>query len=111
MPTYSPEQNDEQAAEVLGTTLEGLTEPERLGVVVAQAYGNALYERDQARDMAMALEQENAALRKVLDETLAAWPTTTWAQDAALKERAEQAYAAIGAVGSPETPDTSGDAR
>lgn len=91
--------------------LEGLNEAERLGLIVGATLGNALYERDQARRIAVTLEQENAALRKVLDETLAAWPTTTWAQDAALKDRAVQAYQSIGALESPETPDSPQDGR
>ena len=93
--------NDAQAAEVM-ETLEGLNEPERLGIVVAQAYGNALYERDQARAIAVALEQDLAKALRALRYAVEKWPETTWAQDTLVQENLKHV---LDALESPETPD------
>lgn len=84
--------------------VDALTEPERLGLMVAAAYGTALAERDQARDLL-------ADALVLVDDLLAAWPESTWAADsfrkASLEDRRAnlvQAIEAAQAVDSDETP-------
>lgn len=75
-------------------TVEGLTAPEQLGMVVAAAYGTALAERDQAV----------AELRHLLD----VFPQTGWAAEMVAYDKARawlEEYDQCQAVGSPETPE------
>lgn len=107
----------ETVAEALDTMaqvppgMEDLTEAERLGLVVGAAYGQALAERDQARAIAVHLEQENAHLRDLLAYAVQEWPDTTWAADSHAKDTLVQAIQNAGALESPETPETSRSAQ
>lgn len=74
-----------------------LSQAEQLGILVGSAYGTALAERDKARAIAVALEQDLAQAERVLleaEELLAAavlrLDETTWAVDSALAGRVRE---------------------
>lgn len=85
----------------------GLNEAERLGLVVGAAYGTALAERDQARALAVRLEQDLGYALEALEKAAAAWPETSWASDSQNKDRLVQAIQNLKALESPETPESS----
>ena len=95
---------DEKPQPLTAEQAEALTEPERLGILVAGAYGAALAERDQARNLL-------ADAIVLVDDLLEAFPETTWAADSfrksALEDRRASLVQAIQdaqAVDSDETP-------
>lgn len=63
-----------EAAYGAAMTAPDLGDPERLGVIVGQAYGTALAERDQARQIAEAIAGQFAEALTHLDHVLAAVP-------------------------------------
>lgn len=74
---------------------EEFTEAQSLGLVVASAMTQAHRERDQARELAVRLEQDLARALEALDATVAAWPETSWAQDSLAKEKAQEVLAEL----------------
>lgn len=93
-----------QMDEPLPPELAHLNEAERLGLVVGAAYGQALAERDQARNIAATLEQQLAKALETIRYALKNWPETTWATDSLVQENVK---AWLEALESPETPETS----
>lgn len=82
----------------------GLSEAERLGLIVGAAYGGALADRDKARDLCVRLEQEAAeAARHIRALCEVVRRSSTWAHDTAVADSAERF---LNALESPETPET-----
>lgn len=79
-------------------------DPERLGLIVGAAYGNALAERDQARDLAATLGARLAEALTHLEAVLAASPVvSTFAHDDDTLTSARQFLAdAVESSGTPE---------
>lgn len=73
------------------TAEDDLNPAEQLGVLVGAAYGTALAERDVARRIAVALEQDLAQAEAHLAQLVAIVVNagTTWAHDAAALEAAQ----------------------
>lgn len=90
----------------MSEAVDDLTEAERLGLIVAAAYGTALAERDAARTIAVTLEQELAETRRHLSAVIAVLWTrgTTWAGDTRVLTEATEFLNA--AVDSPLTRPT-----
>lgn len=84
--------------------VDNLNDAERMGLMVAAAYGTALAERDQARDLL-------ADALVLVDDLIREWPETTWAADnyrvETMKDRRKNLVQAIQdaqAVDSEATP-------
>lgn len=94
------------AENTLEADADDLGPAERLGLAVGAAYGAALADRDQARDMAVALEGQLAEAIRLLDLAVHHWPETTWAADSKALEDLVQGIENLKAVESPENPQT-----
>jgi len=68
---------------------EEFTEAQSLGLVVASAMTQVTAQRDQAREMAAALEESLERALGALGDAIVAWPETSWAKDALGRERAQ----------------------
>lgn len=73
----------------VGGDSTGLTEAESMGVIVAAAMAAALNERDQARELAVRLEQELAESERHLKAMVEIVGTSTWAADTRTREQAQ----------------------
>lgn len=76
---------------------------ERLGIMVGAAYGTALWERDQARDVADRLAAQLSEGLRHLDSVLKDLPTSSFAGTNDDREAARAWLAAT--VGSSDTPE------
>lgn len=84
---------------------DNLTEAERLGIVVGMAYGNAIADRDIAREMHAAAEQELTELLQAARDVLALdlVKNPTFAHDEDALARLEALCNPVPVVDSPHT--------
>jgi hypothetical protein len=91
-PVQENEMNPQQITEVSATVdtglnqddLDGMTEAERLALVVGAAYGKALADRDEARAMAAHAIARLAEARAFLGKVVPILRDSTWATDSSL---------------------------
>lgn len=101
--------NTEQITEVSTTVdtglsqddLDGMTEAERLALVVGAAYGKALSERDQARAQFEVTLDDLVKARRLLEKVVPILEDSTWATDSAL---AGSIQAFLDGLDSEQTP-------
>lgn len=71
------------------------TEAEAVGLAVAGAVAGLQRERDQAREMAMALEQDLHRALSTIRVLTDNWPESTWAADSLVEAQARETLAAL----------------
>lgn len=83
--------------------LDGMGEAERLALVVGAAYGKALADRDEARNMTYRLSGNLGQATALLKKVVPILRDSTWATDSALADSI-QVFLDAQTVGSDETP-------
>lgn len=111
-PIQENDMNAEQITEVSATVdagltqadLDGMNEAERLALVVGAAYGKALAERDEARDVAAYAIARLATARDLLNKVVPILDDSTWATDSALAGSIQAFLDTLQDVDSPQAP-------
>lgn len=111
-PVQENRMNTEQITEVSATVdtglsqedLDGMSEAERLALVVGAAYGKALSERDQARDLTYRLSGNLGQAQGLLEKVLPILEDSSWATDSALADSIQAFLDGLKDVDSDKTP-------
>lgn len=111
-PIQENQMNPQQITEVSATVdtglsqddLDGMTEAERLALVVGAAYGKALADRDQARTQWAVLADRLTVAKDLLGKVVPILNDSTWASDSALASSIQAFLDQAGALDSETTP-------
>lgn len=85
--------------------LDDMTEAERLGLVVAAAYGNALAERDLAHQEVVRLRERLAEAERLLEQAAAPLDASTWATDGQIASSIQAFLQAVDSTQAPTQED------
>lgn len=107
--------NETQITEVSATVdagltqedLDGMNEAERLALVVGAAYGKALAERDQARDVGYRLAGNLGHAQGLLGKVVPILRDSSWATDSALADSIQAFLDGLDSEATPNQEDPS----